>query len=91
MSCMVEEIEIKRKVLAQLSETLDIVTNRGGSIPDAWIFVYSNSKPLYCVAMENKLHDLDPFQLRNHCEKSLYTVVVMSVYNDRKNRRRDII
>ena len=62
---------IRIKVAEQLKETIETINNRGGSIPDAWILVFGNGEPLYCVAMENKLHDLDPFQLRNHCQKAL--------------------
>ena len=55
-----------------------IQNNRGESIPDGWILIYKNHdknserKPLYCIAIENKWHKLDPYQLVNHWKKSLY-------------------
>lgn len=45
--------------------------DRDGSTPDACIFVYKNEKPIYVIAMENKLYALDPYQINNHIEKSL--------------------
>lgn len=42
-----------------------------GSIPDGWLFIDVNGKPTLVVAMENKLYDLNPYQLNNHIEKSL--------------------
>lgn len=44
---------------------------RGDSIPDAWILIYVDGKPSHIIALENKLHDLDPTQINNHIEKSL--------------------
>ena len=47
--------------------------NKGGSIPDGWIMVYTKGKiPLICIAIENKRYDLDPYQLKNHWVKSLF-------------------
>lgn len=63
--------KIKEETNKQLEEVLDLI-DRGESVPDGWIVVYRNNKPEYCIAFENKLYDLDPFQLRNHCEKSLF-------------------
>lgn len=54
-----------------LSEIMKIRENQG-SIPDAWLFIYIDGIPTLAVAMENKLHDLDPYQLNNHIEKSLH-------------------
>ena len=45
--------------------------NRGDSRPDAWIFIYNNTKLEIIVAIESKLWDLDPYQLNNHMNKSL--------------------
>lgn len=67
-----EEKEIEEKAENELSDTIKIIENRGGSIPDAWIILYHNSIPDYCIAFENKLYDLNPFQLNNHCKKSLH-------------------
>jgi hypothetical protein len=46
----------------------------GDSIPDGWILVYANGgeKPIEVIAMEDKLYDLDHYQLNNHLEKSLF-------------------
>lgn len=43
-----------------------------GSIPDGWLFIDVDGKPEVVIAMENKLYDLNPYQLNNHIEKSLY-------------------
>lgn len=40
-----------------------------GSIPDGWIVVKNEDKPFACIALENKLYDLDPFQLINHIKQ----------------------
>ena len=66
-----DEKEIEDLVRKQVNETREIIENRGDSIPDAWILISVNNQLKYCIAMENKLYDLDPFQLHNHCEKSL--------------------
>ena len=66
------EQEVMELVQKQLDETMDIINNKGGSIPDAWILISVKDKLKYCIAMENKLYDLDPYQLNNHCEKSLF-------------------
>lgn len=55
-----------KKAVAEYLES-----QRGDSIPDGWIFVYSDGKPEYLVALENKLYNLDPTQINNHIEKSL--------------------
>jgi len=65
--------EKKRFVEFSLEEILKIRENRG-SIPDGWLFIDVNDEPVVVVAMENKLYDLDPFQLNNHIEKSLLIV-----------------
>ena len=51
-----------------------IIQKRGDSIPDAWILIFHDSKPIspeYCIIVENKLYDLNPYQLINHQRKSL--------------------
>ncbi len=50
---------------------------KGESIPDGWIMIYKVDRngertPFYCIAIENKWYKLDPYQLKNHWEKSLY-------------------
>ena len=67
-----EDKEIDELAQRELAGTKEIIANRGESIPDAWIMIYEGDTSNYCIAMENKLHDLDPFQLHNHCEKSLF-------------------
>ena len=42
-----------------------------GSIPDGWILIEKDGQPVYCIIIENKLYDLNPYQLRNHRQKSL--------------------
>ena len=61
-----DEKEIEELVHKQVNETKEIIENRGDSIPDAWIMISVNNQLKYCIAMENKLYDLDPFQLHNH-------------------------
>lgn len=51
---------------------------RGDSIPDGWILIYINEKPTKLIALENKLYNLDPTQINNHIEKSLF------ILNDKK-------
>ena len=43
-----------------------------GSIPDAWIIIKSGETPLFILAFENKKYNLDPDQINNHMEKSLF-------------------
>lgn len=45
--------------------------NRGGSRPDAWIFIHRNNILEIAIAIETKLWDLDPEQLANHCKECL--------------------
>lgn len=54
-----------------LTEILETRKDKG-SIPDGWLFVDVDGEPVVVVAMENKLYDLNPYQLNNHIEKSLY-------------------
>ncbi len=79
-----DEDYIEQLVKDELKKTEDIISNRGGSIPDAWLLIYTNKKPLYCIAMENKLYDLNPYQLNNHCQKSLFVdknIIIKKDYN----------
>ena len=64
--------EIETIINKETKDVFDNIKNRGGSRPDGWIFIYENDTPSFCIAMENKLFDLDPFQLNNHCKKSLF-------------------
>ena len=66
-----EEGEQVEFVESTLSEIMKIRENKG-SIPDGWLFVDIDNSPTLVVAMENKLYDLDPYQLNNHIEKSLF-------------------
>ncbi len=67
-----DDDEIAKSVDDEYRVTQEIIHGRGESIPDAWILVYDMGKPQYCIAWENKLMDLNPFQLNNHCQKSLF-------------------
>lgn len=62
-----------KKALAEYLEY-----KRGDSIPDGWILIYINEKPTKLIALENKLYNLDPTQINNHIEKSLF------ILNDKK-------
>ena len=64
------EEEQKEFIESTLAEIMQVRENKG-SIPDGWLFVDVNDEPTLVVAMENKLYDLDPYQLNNHIEKSL--------------------
>lgn len=55
---MYEEIEKERK------DT--------GSIPDGWFLIYQDNCPLFLIALENKKYLLNPYQINNHIEKSLF-------------------
>lgn len=64
--------DLKNEVNSEIKRVMAIVEGKGESIPDGWIIIYSRSIPVYCIALENKLYDLNPYQLRNHCKKSLF-------------------
>ncbi len=64
-----DEDVLKSETEKALKEYLE--GERGDSIPDAWILIYTKGKPDYIIALENKLHKLDPNQINNHIEKSL--------------------
>mgnify|MGYP004483130623 CR=1 FL=1 len=79
-----EEI-LKEETKKAVNEYLD--GKRGDSIPDAWILIYKNKKPAFIIAIENKLHKLDPNQINNHIEKSLLILenkpkVIYKKYSD---------
>ncbi|MGL5595295.1 MAG: hypothetical protein ACRDDH_15290 [Cetobacterium sp.] len=73
------EITLKLKEIDELGisyaeNVKDIILsylNRGGSRPDAWIFIHKNSVLDVAIAIETKLWDLDPEQLANHCKECL--------------------
>lgn len=67
-----DEDEVEKLIKNEMDEIRSIRDNKGGSIPDAWIIIVEDDNPKYCIAMENKLYDLNPYQLNNHCEKSLF-------------------
>lgn len=64
-----DEEALKSETEKALKEFLE--GERGDSIPDAWILIYTKGKADYIIALENKLHKLDPNQINNHIEKSL--------------------
>ncbi len=64
-----DEIFLAKETEKAVEEYLE--GTRGDSIPDAWILIYIDKKPAYIIALENKLHKLDPTQINNHIEKSL--------------------
>ncbi len=81
----ISDDDLEKEVDVQTNEILDIIADRGDPRPDAWILVYSNGKPHYCIAFENKLYDLNPFQLNNHCKKALFLEdnrIVYHTYRD---------
>lgn len=63
--------ELKQQVEEQWDDILEVRKNTG-SIPDGWIFIYCGNTPYAVIILENKLFDLDPYQLNNHIEKSLF-------------------
>lgn len=73
------EEDFAQKEATRLFDEIEAIqNNKGESIPDGWIMIYkkinnnSEREPLYCIAIENKWHKLDPYQLVNHWKKSLY-------------------
>ena len=65
--------EIKESVGEWMDEIRKSIENihDQGSEPDGWILISEKGQLKYCIILENKLHDLDPFQIKNHREKSL--------------------
>ena len=72
-----KEKEEKEDLEREIKEEIERYISRGGSIPDAWIFVYDNKKSRnnenlkLIIAIENKLRKLDRSQLLNHVSESL--------------------
>lgn len=65
------EDEIEERIKEELKIIKEIQDNKGESIPDACIIIKESNEYLYCIAFENKLYDLNPFQLKNHLTKTL--------------------
>lgn len=81
------ETEKKEIIKKEISSVLDNIKEKGNPIPDGWIFIYNDKSdaPIYCIALENKLYDLDPFQINNHCQKALHVknnIIVYRKYSD---------
>lgn len=49
------------------------ILKRGDSRPDGWIFIFKegNINPNIVIALESKLFNLDPYQIKNHLVESL--------------------
>ena len=77
----ISDDDLKKEIEVQTNEILDIIEDRGEPRPDAWILVYNSGKPQYCIAFEDKLYDLNPFQLNNHCKKALFLEENKIVYH----------
>lgn len=58
-------------LIEEVVKTIDIINNKGGSIPDAWILINKNDELETAIAIETKLWDLNPYQNDNHLKKSL--------------------
>lgn len=58
-------------LIEDVLKTIDIINNKGGSIPDAWILIGKNDELNTVIAIETKLWDLNPYQNDNHLKKSL--------------------
>ena len=68
------ENKIKKELEEEINKEFRRFFERGGSIPDAWIYIYNNKEKenlKLIIAIENKLWKLDKSQLLNHMEKSL--------------------
>jgi len=69
---LINEDEAENEELIEdVLKTIDIVNNKGGSIPDAWILIDKNDELETAIAIETKLWDLNPYQNDNHLKKSL--------------------
>jgi hypothetical protein len=69
--CSEKNLDIPTHKYEVILQEMEAIENRGYAIPDGWIMLYADGMPYLCIAIENKLWDLDPFQLRNHMEKVL--------------------
>lgn len=67
----IDNESIEKSKEDEIQAIRDILSGRGNSIPDAWILIYLKNEPYYVIIIENKLYDLNPFQLLNHKQKSL--------------------
>lgn len=80
-----EDNEARHEAERQFNEIKELHDGRGESIPDGWILIYdetsTNKTPVCCVAIENKWYDLDPYQLNNHWEKSLFTTTKKTFFS----------
>lgn len=63
--------ELGKSYAEKIKDIILSYLNRGGSRPDAWIFIHRNNILETAVAIETKLWDLDPEQLANHCRECL--------------------
>lgn len=66
-----ETDELGKSYAEKIKDIILSYLNRGGSRPDAWIFVHKNNILEMAIAIETKLWDLDPEQLANHCKECL--------------------
>lgn len=67
----ISDRELNNKVEIIVKDMMNVRKNTG-SLPDAWLMIYMNDKPYYIIAFENKLDNLDPYQIKNHIKKSLF-------------------
>lgn len=66
-----KEDENKISNYSKLKEIILARLNRGESRIDGWVFIHEGNELKVAIGIETKLWDLDPYQLSNHCEKSL--------------------
>lgn len=71
MSKLEEVDEMGNSYSEKIKDIILSYLNRGGSRPDAWIFIHKNNVLEIAIAVETKLWDLDPEQLANHCKVCL--------------------
>ena len=71
ISKLKETDELGKSYAEKIKDIILSYLNRGGSRPDAWIFVHRNNILEVAIAIETKLWDLDPEQLANHCKECL--------------------
>lgn len=67
----IEDESEKKKYIEETIKEIKEIKKNNGSIPDGWILIRVKNKPYAIIALEDKLYDLNPFQLNNHIEKSL--------------------
>ena len=71
LNLITEEQTEDEGLIEDVVKTIDIISNKGGSIPDAWILIGKNDELDTAIAIETKLWDLNPYQNANHLKKSL--------------------